>query len=85
MLIESNIISFENINIDYRISFMSIENCKSIIISIKIISNDKKIRKVVRAHHIIIILFKLSFLISVRLRDNILLFIDRDLMFSFYE
>ena len=72
-------------NIDYRILFMSIKNCKNMIVFIKIISNDKKVQKVVRVYHIVIILFKLSFLISIRLRDNISLFIDRDFIFLFYE
>ena len=85
MLIESNIISLEDINIDYRTSFINIKSCKNMIVSIKIISNDEKIQRIVRAHHIVTISFKLSFLISVRLRDNISLLIDHDFIFSFYE
>ena len=77
--------SFENINIDYRILFISIENCKNMIVFIKIISNNKKIQKIVRVYHIVIISFKFNLLILIRLCDNISLFINCDFIFSLYE
>ena len=84
MLMRFDILSSERMIIDYFKKILIIDDCKSMIVSMQITLKDK-IKRVIRAHHTITIFALFSIMISIRLRENSDLSIDRDLMFTLYD
>ena len=84
MLMRSNILDSEKMILNYNKKLLIIDSCRSMTNSMTI-TLDEKIKRVVRALHIITMLAHSSIMISVRLCENSNFCHDRDLMFIFYD
>ena len=76
----SDICDLKHITLDYDNERMILNNCRNMIIFMKI-KSDERIKRVIRAHYTIIVSFKLITFISIRLRKVVFLFKKCNLMF----
>ena len=80
LLMRSDICDLKRITLDYDNERMILNNCRNMIIFMKIKSGER-IKRVIRAHHTIIVFLKSITFVSIRLRKAALLFKERDFMF----
>lgn len=83
MLIDSNILSFKKIILDFVIKCFIIDSCRNIITLIKIISLREKMHKAIRAYDATIVLSYSSIIMSICLKDKCKTKLLRDRNFIF--
>jgi len=84
ILLESNILDFQKIHLDYKHEQLIIDNCKEMLILITITFVKNKINRIIRAFTTTTILSKSIAIILMRLRDSTQLSQDRNFMFLSY-
>lgn len=85
LLLDSDILDFQKIHLDYKHKRLIIDSCREMSVPITVTSVKNKINRIIRALTATTISSYSSTMLSVRLRGNTQLPSDRDFMFVSYQ